>query len=170
LLAVLDAYPSEPELRDQELDARQVIELNFRHVGFEFDPAELDGDQEALFERFRDYLRAQNVSVGHLEGRDLLAVRDVFLNNVRLMRRYEPRVLRADLLFFAAGRSDRHRAARLDANSWKSFVDERIDIHVIDVEHGDMMTDAASVTRIGSVLARWLASTSTVETVGKSRG
>lgn len=40
---------------------RELIELNFRHFGFEFDASELDGAATAVFARFRDHLRGENM-------------------------------------------------------------------------------------------------------------
>ncbi|SDD36728.1 amino acid adenylation domain-containing protein [Actinokineospora iranica] len=151
LLALLDAYPSEEDLRGGELDERELIEANLRHFGFAYDPAELADDEAALFARFRDYLRAENVAMGHLEAADMLAIKRVFVNNVRIMRRHVPPVVDTDLLFVSA-RHDPERSG-LDPLAWRAHVTGDIAVHPVDVEHGDMVTDDAAVTEIARVLA-----------------
>lgn len=157
LLAILDAYPSEIDLRTAELDERELIERNFRHFGFAFDPAELDGDETALLSRFRDHLLAEGVSIGHLEAGEMAAVRDTYVNNVRIMRRHVPRRVDTTMLFFQASRTEPESASGLDPRDWTPHV-EAMEVHRIDAAHGALMTDETAVAQVACLLTNHLQS------------
>ncbi|GLZ39390.1 non-ribosomal peptide synthetase [Actinokineospora sp. NBRC 105648] len=151
LVALLDAYPSEEDLRAVQLDEEALLANNFRHFGFDVDAAELAGDEAAVLARFRDHLRAENAAIGHLEAADMPALKRVFVNNVRLMRAHVPPVLDTDVLFLSA----RHAPDRagVDPGVWRRYVTGDIAVHPVGVAHGEMMTDDNAVTEIVRVLA-----------------
>ncbi|MFG3003154.1 amino acid adenylation domain-containing protein [Streptomyces calvus] len=155
LLALLDAFPPAraaqplPEESEAEIVARSL-----RAIGFEFGMDELT---EGAFpiERYREFLRHENKSLAHLEENEILAVKDVYVNNVRAMRKYSPGYFRGDILFFTARASEEARRRR-GASPWKPYAEGEFENYDVDVEHEEMMTEPSSVARIGKILAEKL--------------
>ncbi|WP_367042213.1 amino acid adenylation domain-containing protein [Streptomyces sp. Je 1-332] len=154
LLAVLDAYPPNADADTSDPVEHEVVAHNMQAMGFEFEMADLIADQEAVLLRFREFLQTGNQALAHLEAQDMLALKDVYVNNVRIMRKFEPDFFDGDVLFISADRkSDADRSDRLDVNLWQSFVGGTVDVRAIDSTHGNLMTDARHVARIGNLLA-----------------
>ncbi|GAA3097412.1 hypothetical protein GCM10010449_21030 [Streptomyces rectiviolaceus] len=157
LLAVLDAYPAGAGADTSDPVEHEVVAHNMQAMGFEFEMADLIADQEGVLLRFREFLQGGNQALAHLEAQDMLALKDVYVNNVRIMRKFEPDFFDGDVLFISADRkSDADRSDRLDVNLWQSFVGGTVDVRAIDSTHGNLMTDARHVARIGNLLAAHL--------------
>ncbi|WP_369359727.1 amino acid adenylation domain-containing protein [Streptomyces sp. cg2] len=154
LLALLDAYPPGKGAENLEVVEHEIVAHNLREMGFEFDDAELVADEERVLLRFREFLQDTDESLAHLEASDIVALKNVFVNNVRIMRKFKPRFFDGDVVFFAATQmSERDRETRLNVNFWQPFVGGRIEVHAIDSTHGNILSVAQHISRIGRVLA-----------------
>ncbi|MET7938111.1 amino acid adenylation domain-containing protein [Streptomyces sp. NPDC005322] len=157
MLAVLDSYPPGEHSDHSEPVEHEVVANNLRAMGFTFDMAELLADQEGVLLRFREFLQAGNhpmAHLDHLEVQDVLALKDVYVNNVRIMRRFTPEFFDGDMLFVSAERKpEADRETLLNVNLWQPLVGGSIEICRIDSNHGDLMTDARHAARIGRFLA-----------------
>ncbi|MBO4258602.1 amino acid adenylation domain-containing protein [Streptomyces griseorubiginosus] len=154
LLALLDAYPPGENADTSEPVEHEVVAHNLQAMGFEFDMAELIADQEGVLRRFREFLQSGDQALAQLEARDMLALKDVYVNNVRLMRRFRPAFFDGDVVFVSAERkSQADRKDRLNVNLWQRFIGGSLDVCAIDSTHGNLMTDARHLARIGQFLA-----------------
>ncbi|MER8158413.1 amino acid adenylation domain-containing protein [Streptomyces sp. NPDC094472] len=156
MLAVLDSYPPGEHSDHSEPVEHEVVANNLRAMGFTFDMAELIADQEQVLLRFREFLQGGNhpmAHLDHLEAQDVLALKDVYVNNVRIMRSYVPQFFDGDMLFISAERKPAGRETLLDVNLWQPLTGGSIEICPIDSNHGDLMTDARHAARIGRFLA-----------------
>ncbi|MFB7544353.1 amino acid adenylation domain-containing protein [Streptomyces zaomyceticus] len=157
LLALLDAYPPGENAVTDEPVEHEVVAHNLQAMGFTFDMDELIADQKAVLLRFREFLQSGNQNLRHLEAQDILALKDVYVNNVRLMRRFEPEFFDGDLLFVSAEKkSEADRSSRLDVNLWQPLTGGSVEVCAIDSTHGNLMTDARHMARIGRFLAERL--------------
>ncbi|MCI3220744.1 non-ribosomal peptide synthetase [Streptomyces sp. NP-1717] len=153
LLAMLDSYPVED--RDPavgEPTAAEIVADNLRAAGFEFSDDEI-GEGRFPLARFRAFLQDQDDSMAYLEDEELLAAKDVYVNNVRLMRAFVPGRVRARILHLTA---DRTRAARpgRTPDSWLPHTGGGVEVHGIDAEHKSMLTEPESAAQVGHVLAQ----------------
>ncbi|MEE4592678.1 amino acid adenylation domain-containing protein [Streptomyces sp. DSM 41524] len=156
MLAVLDSYPPGEHSDHSEPVEHEVVANNLRAMGFTFDMAELIADQERVLLRFREFLQGGNhpmAHLDHLETQDVLALKDVYVNNVRIMRSYVPQFFDGDMLFVSADRKPADRETLLDVNLWQPLIGGSIEICPVDSNHGDLMTDARHAARIGRFLA-----------------
>ncbi|MEU1021887.1 alpha/beta fold hydrolase [Streptomyces sp. NPDC005904] len=154
LLAVLDAYPQGADADTSDPVEHEVVAHNMQAMGFEFEMADLLADQEAVLLRFREFLQGGNQALAHLEAHDMIALKDVYVNNVRIMRKFEPDFFDGDILLISADqKSDADRENRLNVNLWQPYVGGRVEVRPIDSTHGNLMTDARHVARIGNLLA-----------------
>ncbi len=154
LLALLDAYPPGENADTSEPVEHEVVAHNLRAMGFEFDMAELIADQEGVLRRFREFLQSGDQALAQLEARDILALKDVYVNNVRLMRKFTPEFFDGDVLFVSAERkSADDREGRLNVSLWQPFTGGSVEVCAIDSTHGNLMTDARHMARIGQFLA-----------------
>jgi thioesterase domain-containing protein len=157
LLAVLDAYPAGENAVTEDPVEHEVVAHNLQAMGFTFDMDELIADQKAVLLRFREFLQTGNQNLRHLEAQDILALKDVYVNNVRLMRRFEPEIFDGDLVFVSAEKkSEADRSTRLNVNLWQPFVSGSIEVCPIESTHGNLLTDARHMARIGRFLAERL--------------
>nr|QRW40812.1 diguanylate cyclase [bacterium] len=156
LLALLDAYP--PSLRDPSTPERDEVEIvagTLRGAGFAFELDELAEDRFPM-ERYREFLRRENKSLAQLSDDEILGVKDVYVNNVRIMQDFTPGGYRGDVLFFTAGQASEAVRKRRRIEAWDSFVDGVRENYDVDAEHGDMMTGTLPVAHIGRILAKKL--------------
>ncbi|WP_041842395.1 amino acid adenylation domain-containing protein [Actinoplanes friuliensis] len=153
LLALLDAYPPTPGADRLEVVEHEVVAHNMRALGFDFEEQELLGDQEAVLLRFRDFLRASDASLGHLDAHDILALKDVYVNNVRIMRAFRPQFFDGNILFVSAAKmSAQDRESRLNVHFWQPFIGGSVDVADVESTHGDLMTDPRHVASVGAIL------------------
>ncbi|WP_327745264.1 amino acid adenylation domain-containing protein [Streptomyces europaeiscabiei] len=158
LLVLLDTYP--PTVRDPLAPGRDDAEIvagTLRAAGFEFEMDELVEDRFPM-ERYREFLRHENRSLVYLEEDEILGVKDVYVNNVRIMQEFTPDGYRGDVLFFTASRASEEQRKRRRIDSWKPFVDGRFENYDVDAEHEGMMTESTPVAQIGRILAEKLQS------------
>ncbi|MER7764362.1 amino acid adenylation domain-containing protein [Streptomyces sp. NPDC097619] len=159
-LGLLDAYPPETEDWSYADDPRWRERLEVEESGFLLSVAGLDAaegpegtapaDREERIAAIRD-------SRGLLAGFDerlLDAIVSVNVDCVRLLSRSRSRHYRGDALFFTAARST--PAEQAPALVWPAFLDGRLEEHVLDLGHDELMSPAA-LAQIGPVLADALA-------------
>ncbi|SOB81284.1 amino acid adenylation domain-containing protein [Streptomyces sp. 1331.2] len=157
LLALLDAYPPAADAVTAEPVPHEVVAHNLRAMGFTFDEAELIADEKAVLLRFREFLQTGNQNLRHLEAQDILALKDVYVNNVRLMRRFRPGFFDGDLLFVSAEeKSEADRSGRLDVSLWQPLVGGSVEVCPIESTHGNLLADDRHTARIGQFLAERL--------------
>ncbi|MGZ9928641.1 amino acid adenylation domain-containing protein [Streptomyces sp. NC-S4] len=156
-LGLLDAYP--PEIEDWSyIDAPDWRErLEREESGFLLSVAGLDRPQgDAPVDR-AEAVGAIRDSQGLLAGFDealLGSIVDTNVHCVRLLSRSRTLRYRGDVLFFTASRST--PAAEAPGLVWPAYLDGRIEEHVLDCSHDDLMSPAV-LAQIGPVLARALA-------------
>ncbi|MCW8101039.1 amino acid adenylation domain-containing protein [Streptomyces tauricus] len=156
LLCLVDAYPS--NRRGQEVAERSEAEIvanSLRAIGFDFEMGELTGDGFPV-ERYREFLRRENRALAELSTDEVVAVKDVYVNNVRMMPRHEPEVFRGDVLFFTATQVSEETRNRRDVTAWNPYTEGRLENYDVDAEHEELLTEPAPTARIGRVVAEKL--------------
>jgi thioesterase domain-containing protein len=135
LLALLDSY-----LPDRE-------DLLNRH--------DKDRERELLSAMTDDTLREMLEGLGReghvlspLAQQDYAAVKNACENNMRIISTFSPGRFEGDVLFFVAA----NRQVEPPIESWKPYIDGRIQVHAIDCTHDSIM-DAPPAEKIGKVLA-----------------
>ncbi|MFI1942978.1 amino acid adenylation domain-containing protein [Streptomyces virginiae] len=157
-LGLLDAYP--PEIEDWSyIDAPDWRErLEREESGFLLSVAGLNPPEgDAPVDR-AEAVGAIRDSQGLLAGFDealLGAIVDTNVHCVRLLSRSRTLRYRGDVLFFTASRST--PAEEAPGLVWPAYLDGRIEEHVLDCAHDDLMSPGI-LAEIGPVLARALAS------------
>ncbi|MER6444397.1 amino acid adenylation domain-containing protein [Streptomyces venezuelae] len=157
-LGLLDAYP--PEIEDWSyIDAPDWRErLEREESGFLLSVAGLNPPEgDAPVDR-AEAVGAIRDSQGLLAGFDealLGAIVDTNVHCVRLLSRSRTLRYRGDVLFFTASRST--PADEAPGLVWPAYLDGRIEEHVLDCSHDDLMSPGV-LAEIGPVLARALAS------------
>ncbi|EWS90114.1 peptide synthetase 3 [Streptomyces filamentosus NRRL 11379] len=149
LLAVLDAYPVTGARPDAEVDEQRIVADYLAQLGSPVAPERLEGD--AWLPEFLEFVRRTDGPARDFDAGRILAMKDVFLNNARLTRRFTPGVFTGDMVFFASARPGSEQAAER-VGLWHPHVTGDLDLHLIDCAHEEM-TDPAALTRIGPVLA-----------------
>ncbi|MFT2017082.1 amino acid adenylation domain-containing protein [Streptomyces sp. 796.1] len=157
MLAVLDSYPPGEHSDTSEPVEHEVVANNLQAMGFPVDPLELQADQQGVLLRFREFLQAGNQPMAyldHLQDQDVLSLKDVYVNNVRVMRRFEPGHFDGDMLFISAEeKPEGSPETRFDVSLWQPFVSGSIEVCPIQSTHGNLLADARHVARIGRFLA-----------------
>ncbi|MEU7296768.1 amino acid adenylation domain-containing protein [Streptomyces exfoliatus] len=153
LLAMLDAYPphrpGDPGGRAEGSEA-EIVAANLRESGFAWEEADQRAGRFPL-ERFRAHLRRVDSSLGHLDDAELTAAKDVYVNNVRLMRSFTPGRVRCGIVLMTA-----ERTRSLDPAAWEAHTDGGVEVHRLDAAHMSMLTEPTSVAEAGRVLTRRL--------------
>ncbi|MEX3107512.1 alpha/beta fold hydrolase [Streptomyces sp. ST1020] len=161
LLALVDAYPSaageaseagalEQALR--ELEDRLIVD-NLTASRFAFDAAELTTGRDALIARYLRFLEENQHPLAAVGEQTLLAMKDVWIGNSRLLAAHRPGRYEGDMLLFTATRVPERVAGRVGADSWAPYVTGAVEDHPVDAEHEQMLTVPAHVATIGGVLA-----------------
>jgi amino acid adenylation domain-containing protein len=146
LLALLDAYPSDPELHTEE--HRRVL-LDVVLSDFGYDPKLLDGeslDDERVVQIIR---RAGGALTDWSEER-VTALLRVTANNLSAGRRYRPEPFGGDLLFFSATLSQPVNLQTVE--TWRPHVRGHIEECEIACRHEHMMRPGV-VAQVGPILA-----------------
>ncbi|MFE9727907.1 amino acid adenylation domain-containing protein [Streptomyces sp. NPDC005794] len=154
LLAVLDAYPphrtGDPGGRRAGESESEIVAANLRESGFAWDEAQLR-DGHFPLEQFRAHLRRVDSSLGHLDEGELTSAKDVYVNNVRLMRSFTPGRVRCGIVLMTA-----ERTRSLDPEAWDAHTEGSVEVHRVDAAHMSMLTEPMSVAEVGRVLTRRL--------------
>ncbi|MFF0208614.1 amino acid adenylation domain-containing protein [Streptomyces althioticus] len=156
LLAVLDAYPVADAAGGEPPSEATIIAHNLRAVGFDFHESELT-PQTFPIERYRAFLARENKVMARFEEHEILAMKDVYVNNTRLMWSHTPPRFSGDLLFVTAERSRGALTRERGHQAWAPYVDGEIVNHDVDSDHEGLMTRPAAIAHVGRVLAERLA-------------
>ncbi|CAL9395986.1 D-alanine--D-alanyl carrier protein ligase [Streptomyces sp. enrichment culture] len=156
LLAVLDAYPVADAAGGEPPSEATIIAHNLRAVGFDFHESELI-PQTFPIERYRAFLARENKVMARFEEHEILAMKDVYVNNTRLMWSHTPPRFSGDLLFVTAERSRGALTRERGHQAWAPYVDGEIVNHDVDSDHEGLMTRPAAIAHVGRVLAERLA-------------
>ncbi|WP_329341309.1 amino acid adenylation domain-containing protein [Streptomyces sp. NBC_01352] len=156
LLCLVDAYPSSRRGQDAAQRAEaEIVANSLRAIGFDFEMGELTDDRFPV-ERYREFLRRENRALAELTADEVVAVKNVYVNNVRMMPRHEPEVFRGDVLFFTATRVSEETRNRRDVTAWNPYTEGRLENYDVDAEHEELLTEPAPTARIGRVVAEKL--------------
>ncbi|WP_197022506.1 amino acid adenylation domain-containing protein [Saccharomonospora piscinae] len=151
LLALLDAYPVAEPVRGTDIDEQRVLGEYFRGIGLDFTGEEIQrGD---WVETLRSVSAERGGAVANLSPDDIVALKDIYLNNARLTRRFTPGKFAGNLTFIESGASE-HGAGR--AELWRPYLVGDIDAHVLPYAHEELLGQK-SVAEVGAVLKSALA-------------
>ncbi|MGW1942562.1 amino acid adenylation domain-containing protein [Streptomyces goshikiensis] len=156
-LGLLDAYPPEAEDWAYIDDPEWRERLEREESGFLLSVAGLEGPADGGAVDRAEAVTAIRDSQGLLAGFDeelLDAIVATNMHCVRLLSRSRTRRFRGDVLFFTAARTT--PAAEAPARMWPPYLDGRLEEHVLDCGHDELMSPDV-LARIGPVLARALA-------------
>ncbi|GAA3570944.1 hypothetical protein GCM10022222_63780 [Amycolatopsis ultiminotia] len=156
LLALVDAFPPQQGLDPGDLDEHSLVAGNLRAAGFEVDDRELAADPDAVLARFVRHLAETGQAMGGVGEDRVGGLKDVYVNNVRLMRGYRPGVLDSGAVLFTAARVPAKLAGVLGPHSWAPYLRGEVRTHEIDAEHEQLLTESAPTGRIGRLLAGYL--------------
>jgi amino acid adenylation domain-containing protein len=158
LLALADAYPPRPADGEREFDEHAVVAANLRAAGFVFDPDDLRADPDRVLRAYAGFLRGQDSPLAAVGDRVIAGMKDVYVNNIRLMRAIDPPQLTGDVLLFSATGTLTEYSGALDAGSWRPYVNGVVHTHEVDSDHEGLLTRPESIAAVGRGLAARLAS------------
>ncbi|MFJ6615919.1 amino acid adenylation domain-containing protein, partial [Streptomyces sp. NPDC091289] len=156
LLAVLDAYPVAHAAGAEPPSEATIVAHNLRAIGFDFQEAELTA-QTFPIERYRAFLARENKVMARFDEREILAMKDVYVNNTRLMWAHNPPWFSGDMLFVTAERDRGALVRERGHRAWSDHVGGEIVNHDVDSDHEGLMTRPGPIARVGRVLAERLA-------------
>ncbi|WP_327341296.1 non-ribosomal peptide synthetase [Streptomyces europaeiscabiei] len=179
LLGLVDSYPGAANSTDasgaagafeqdalegtlRQLEDKLLVD-NLTAAGFPFEQEELAGDRAGLVARYLEFLRDRQHPLAAIGDRTLLAMKDAWIHHSRLLATHRPGRYRGDLLMFSAVRMPPQLRGRVDATSWRPFVDGTVDDHPVDAEHEQLLTVPAHIATIGRSLAARLAASAAQE-------
>ncbi|MCW7946082.1 hypothetical protein AAW14_29830, partial [Streptomyces hygroscopicus] len=155
LLAMLDAYPIVPEQADEGQGGleRELLADLLHFVGIDAADAAGNGLDRA---GTLDILRREGSALASLDERSTAALMDIFINNNKLLRGFDPVRFHGDLIHFTAtlGRDDKAPTAR----SWRPHVQGRIEDYPIACEHRNMV-QSGPLAEIAKIVADKLGTT-----------
>ncbi|MER7886182.1 amino acid adenylation domain-containing protein [Streptomyces fimicarius] len=147
LLAILDAYPAEG-FRDLPVpDRAEALESLLTMGGY--GPESL-GDKELNTANVVEVLRREGSPLATLSAAKIEALGEVYLNTNDLVRAYDHRVFRGDVLFFRATVDTIDDT--LTPETWTDYVSGRIDNTNVACSHKDM-TLPEPIAHIARVVA-----------------
>ncbi|MCX4650536.1 amino acid adenylation domain-containing protein [Streptomyces microflavus] len=147
LLAILDAYPAEG-FRDLPVpDRAEALESLLTMGGYGPDSL---GDKELTTANVVEVLRREGSPLAALSAAKIEALGEVYLNTNDLVRAYDHRVFRGDVLFFRATVDTIDDT--LTPETWTPYVSGRIDNTNIACSHKDM-TLPEPIAHIARVVA-----------------
>ncbi|MEU8988730.1 amino acid adenylation domain-containing protein, partial [Streptomyces sp. NPDC048558] len=156
LLAVLDAYPVADAAGTEPPSEAAIIARNLRAIGFDFQKRELTPEAFPI-ERYRAFLARENKVMARFEEREILAMKDVYVNNTRLMWSHTPSRFGGDMLFVTARRDQGVLARERGHRAWSAHVAGEIVNHDVDSDHEGLMTRPGPIAHVGRLLADRLA-------------
>ncbi|MFE1839311.1 amino acid adenylation domain-containing protein [Streptomyces sviceus] len=156
LLAVLDAYPVADAAGTEPPSEAAIIARNLRAIGFDFQESELTVETFPI-ERYRAFLARENKVMARFEEHEILAMKDVYVNNTRLMWSHTPGSFGGDMLFVTARRDQGALARERGHRAWEAHVAGEIVNHDVDSDHEGLMTRPGPIAHVGRLLADRLA-------------
>ncbi|MFC4464298.1 amino acid adenylation domain-containing protein [Streptomyces xiangluensis] len=152
LLAVLDAYPVADAAGTEPPSEAAIIARNLRAIGFDFHERELTPESFPI-ERYRAFLARENKVMARFEEREILAMKDVYVNNTRLMWSHTPGRFSGDMLFVTARRDQGALARERGYRAWEAHVAGEVVNHDVDSDHEGLMTRPGPIAHVGRLLA-----------------
>nr|WP_307666259.1 non-ribosomal peptide synthetase [Streptomyces sp. V2I9] len=147
LLAILDAYPAEGFRGLPVPDRAEALESLLTMGGYGPDSL---GDKELNTANVVEVLRREGSPLAALSAAKIEALGEVYLNTNDLVRAYDHRVFRGDVLFFRATVDTIDDA--LTPETWTPYVSGRIDNTDVACSHKDM-TLPEPIAHIARVVA-----------------
>ncbi|MBV9058099.1 MAG: AMP-binding protein, partial [Pseudonocardiales bacterium] len=148
LVAILDAYPHPPTLKEAPDFTEEDLLKFLLHMGAREDK-QSDDDEPVTFTKAMETFRGQGHALASIEEQHLSAMTKIAANNVDLAIKFSPEVFQGDVLFFAAMIDCEDTPS---PNTWKPYVNGTIDTYQINSKHGYMM-QPGPLAEIGSILA-----------------
>jgi nonribosomal peptide synthetase DhbF len=133
LLALLDSYPMDRASLVNSHDKEQKVLSAMT--------------DDTLLKMLKGLWRDGHVA-SPLTGQDYESVKNACENNMRIISTFSPRQFEGTILLFVAAKS----YSQPPIDSWKPYVNGRIQVHEIDCMHDSLM-DERPAGRIGKVLA-----------------
>ncbi|MYS87638.1 amino acid adenylation domain-containing protein [Streptomyces sp. SID5474] len=146
VLAILDAYPAEGFRELPVPDLAEALEALLTMGGY--GPESLAGAPLELAEVIT-VLRREGSPLAGLDGATIEALNDIYLNTNHLVRAFDHRVFRGDVLFFRATVDTIDET--LTPDTWAPYVTGRIDTTNVACSHKDM-TLPGPIARIARVV------------------
>ncbi|SOD64429.1 amino acid adenylation domain-containing protein [Streptomyces zhaozhouensis] len=150
LLAVLDASPSTGARRGEEVDEHEFLTRQLADTEARLPAGPLT--EGPGLDRLRELLRERGAPIADLDAASLLAVKDVFLNNVRLTNDSVSGRFDGDVVFFASTPRAPVEAPGGRSEAWRPYVTGRIDTHVLPCAHRDL-TRPEMLGEIGRIIS-----------------
>jgi nonribosomal peptide synthetase DhbF len=148
LLALLDAYPSHFLPIGVAPDEQEALIALLALGGY--DPDNLK-DRPLTLANVMDLLRRDGSALASLEESVILNLKRAYVNSVRLLGESVPQRYRGDLLFFRSTVIP-DWFEPIAPETWKPYVDGRIEQHDINCRHKDMC-QPGPLAEIGRILA-----------------
>ncbi|WP_394427676.1 amino acid adenylation domain-containing protein [Streptomyces sp. SGAir0957] len=147
LLAIMDAFPAPPADGLEDAGHDVVFRALLTALGVDLSAWDPDAPLDAA--AVRDALRETGSPLGALEPGTIETMVGNFAAQARLMRRYVPRTVHGDILFFRA--TDEDPGNGLVPALWEPYVDGTLHVHDVQCGHAQMLRpDSRAV--IGPVL------------------
>jgi nonribosomal peptide synthetase DhbF len=133
LLALLDSYPMDPASLANSHDKEQKV---------------LSAMTDDTFLKILEGLWRDGHVASPLTGQDYESMKNAYENNIRIISTFSPRQFNGDILLFVAAKS----YSQPPIDSWKPYVNGRIQVHQIDCTHDSLMNELPAGS-IGKILA-----------------
>ncbi|MDJ0346926.1 non-ribosomal peptide synthetase [Streptomyces sp. PH10-H1] len=144
LLAILDAYPTQPEAQLEEYDEHHFLEGLLDFVGAKVPESEGPLD----FTRVVEIIQGSDSIIAGLDEAQIRALHEVVVNNLAISQEHRPDRVSADILFFAATVEPAG-----DPLSWRAHADGDIEVHDLECKHIEL-TEPDRLADIGAVIAK----------------
>lgn len=134
LLVMLDAYPNHFLPIKDAPDEQEALIALLALGGY--DPDSLNGEPLKLSSAI-DILRRDGSALASLDEAAILNLKETYVNSVRILSEYKPRVFHGDILFFKSTVIPEWFDP-IDPESWLPYLNGNIDIHDMDCRHKDL--------------------------------
>ncbi|MFD9410729.1 amino acid adenylation domain-containing protein [Streptomyces sp. NPDC059989] len=169
LLAILDAYPVADAVGTEPPGEAAIVARNLRAIGFDFQESELTPETFPI-DRYRAFLARENKVMARFEAHEILAMKDVYVNNTRLMWSHTPGHFSGDVLFVTAERDRGALALERGHRAWEPHVGGVVENHPVDSDHEGLMTRPGPIAHVGRLLAERLEALDAAAAAGGAGG
>jgi amino acid adenylation domain-containing protein len=160
-LILIDAFPprrdrghgdhARVEALARDLETKLIAD-NLQDAGIKFEMKDLEGDQAPVISRYLQFLHDTDAPLARLADRSILAMKDVWVNNNRLMGTFVPDRFKGGALLVTATQVPEENVRWADARAWEPFVDGPIRTHAIDCAHEELLTVAKCIAEVAGVV------------------
>jgi thioesterase domain-containing protein len=148
-LANLDVYPGYLTRENLPIFDEGDILISLLDM-LECDIKSLEGEP-VTFAKAMEILRGDDYALANIEEHHLLAITNIYANNVELAINFTPSVFHGALLLFTAT-IDQPEDTPTATDAWSPYIDGNIESYHISSTHGRMM-QPRSLAQIGPILA-----------------